>query len=169
MEPGELLRGCEGCSSFSQRGACLAGWWRTEVRDFHPMCAFPFALFSSVSPKEWPMLSLKPSFYRAQQRQLCRDGSSFLTLQSSLFCHLTLEDNLSCHSCLASLPWPLWAIKKASFTHPHPDEYVLCVPTNLLTVLVIQSLTLFDKQMPGGLIKHVYRNIALCLKLDLPA
>lgn len=82
-----------------------------------------------------------------------------------------------------TLPWkttwaatPAWLLcpdlserLKASFTHPRPHEYVLCVPTNLLTVLVIQSLTLFDKQMPGGLIKHVYRNIALCLKLDLPA
>lgn len=58
---------------------------------------------------------------------------------------------------------------KASFTHPHPDEYVLCIPTNLLTVLVIQSLALFGKQMPGGWIKHGYRSIALCLKLDLPA
>lgn len=168
MEPGELLRGCEGCSSFSQRGACLAGWWRTEVRDFHPMCAFPFALFSSVSPKEWPMLSLKPSFYRARQRQLCRDGSSFLTLQSSLFCHLTWKTTWAATPAWLLCP-DLSEQLKGSFTHPHPDEYVLCVPTNLLTVLVIQSLTLFDKQMPGGLIKHVYRNIALCLKLDLPA
>lgn len=78
---------------------------------------------SSVSPKEWPVLSLKPSFYRARQRQLCRDGSSFLTLQSSLFCHLTLEDNLSCHSCSASLPWPLWAIKSLVYT---PTPWWVC-------------------------------------------
>lgn len=59
------------------------------------------------------------------QRQLCRDGSSFLTLQSSLFCRLSLEDNLSCHSCLASLPWPLWTIKKPRL-HTHALMSVCC-------------------------------------------
>lgn len=76
------------------------GEWRWEFSipcvHFHLECSVQF-------PREWPMLYLKPSLYRARQRQLCRDGSSFLTLQSSVFCCLILEENLSCHSCLASL------------------------------------------------------------------
>lgn len=103
------------------RGVYLTRWWRMEVRDFHPMCAFALAL--SSFPKRVTSIISKAFLYTAQQRQLCRGGSSFLTLQSSLFCHLILEDNLSCQSCLASLPWPLWAIKSLVYT---PTPWQVC-------------------------------------------
>lgn len=143
-------------------------WWGMEVRDFHPVCAFPLALLNSVSPKEWPMLS--KAF--VVQSTLCR-GSS-VGMGAAPHPSVAYFVTLSWKTTWAATP--AWLLSpdlseqlKASFTHPHPDEYVLCIPTNLLRVLVIQSLALFDKQMPGGWIKHGYRNIALCLKLDLPA
>lgn len=68
---------------------------------------------------------------------------------------------------------------KASLKQPHPwcmvmyEEVSMYVLINLLTACVIQSLysclTLFDKQMHGGFIKHVCKNTAVCLKLVLPA
>lgn len=113
--------------------------WRWEISipcvHFHLQCSVQF-------PQEWPMSYLKPSLYRAWQRQLCRDGSTFLTLQSSLFCYLVLEENLSCHSCLASLPWPFWAIKSLVYT---PTPWWVCAvhthkPTHRACNLELDSL-----------------------------
>lgn len=47
------------------------------------------------------------------------------------------------------------------------EEVGMDVLTHLLTVYVVQS-SWYDKQMRGGFIKHVYKNIAICLKLEFP-
>lgn len=115
---------------------CDEWWWEISIPcvHFHLHCSVQF-------PQEWPMLCLKPS-YRARQRHLCSDGSSFLTFSHHYFVTLSWKTTGAAASAWLLCP-DLSEQLKASFTHPHPAEYVLCVPTNLLTVLVIQSLTLW--------------------------
>lgn len=121
------------------------GEWRWEIS----IPCVHLHLHCPVSPKEWPALSLKPSCTQHSRGSSVGVGAASSSFGPLKFVTLSWKATWAANPAWLLCP-DLSEQLKAWFTHPHSDKYVLCIPTNLLTVLVVQSLSLFDKQMPGG-------------------